>query len=672
MRARRALTLAMVGAALSVGVASAASATPPVSLGTDRVLDQADVLTPTEEASLNSHLEGMRERGGVELWVVYVDEFTNPSSNWEWANETASDNNLGQSQYLLAVAVDGRSYAISGEDGGPISDDELARIEQNVVQPLLADERWADAGVAAADALTDTAGGDSGGTGGSSDGGSPLWVGLLIAVVVGAGIVVLLVVLRSRKKSGALTKAGAPELVPLEELQRQASSSLVQTDDALKTSEQELGFAKAQFGDEATAEFETVLAQARADLDKAFSLKQQLDDRTPDTPEQQREWNSTIIELLQHANDELDAKAEDFDRLRALEQNAPEALARVQEDRRVVGEALQAAAAQLTSLRGTYAAEAIATVADNPEQATQRLAFADERLAAAQQAIGAGDGSEAAIDIRAAEDAVGQARQLEDAVGKLADELTKTEQSVTQLLADLDQDIATATAMPDPDGRLAPVVGATRTAVARARENLAGPARSPIATLATLEAVNTEIDGVVASARDAQQRAERAAHQLSQSLTQAGAQVSAAEDFITSRRGAIGAEARTKLAEAGSLLVQARQLAASSPEQALAASQRANELAARAIQLAQNDVGGFGGGFGGNSGGGDNMMGAILGGIVINSLLGGGGGRSRGGGGSLFGGGGGGFGGFGGGGGGRGPGSFGGGGTRSRRGGGRF
>lgn len=94
---------------------------------------------------------------------------------------------------------------------------------------------------------------------------------MLIAVVVGAGIVVLLVVLRSRKKSGALTKAGAPELVPLEELQRQASSSLVQTDDALKTSEQELGFAKAQFGDEATAEFETVLAQARADLDKAFS-----------------------------------------------------------------------------------------------------------------------------------------------------------------------------------------------------------------------------------------------------------------------------------------------------------------------------------------------------------------------------------------------------------------
>ncbi|RZI82261.1 MAG: TPM domain-containing protein, partial [Microbacterium sp.] len=146
------------------------------------------------------------------------------------------------------------------------------------------------------------------------------------------------------------------------------------------------------------------------------------------------------------------------------------------------------------------------------------------------------------------------------------------------------------------------------------------------------------------------------------------AQVSAAEDYITSRRGAVGATARTRLAEAGASIVQARQLAATDPVQAVAVAQRANELAGQAIQLAQNDVGSFSGGggaFGGGGGGGD-MMGAVLGGILINSMLGGGGGGSRGRGGSMpsirTGGRGGGM----------SSGSFGGGGTRSRRGGGRF
>lgn len=154
---------------------------------------------------------------------------------------------------------------------------------------------------------------------------------------------------------------------------------------------------------------------------------------------------------------------------------------------------------------------------------------------------------------------------------------------------------------------------------------------------------------------------------LGQVMMQAQGQVSAAEDYITSRRGAIGAAARTRLAEAGSSLVQAQQLQASDPETAMQWAQRANQLAGQAIQHAQNDVNAFGGGGqmgGGSSGGSGNMMGAILGGIVINSLLGGGG-RSSGGSGGLggmFGGGGGGF----------SPGSFGGGGTRGRRGGGRF
>jgi hypothetical protein len=180
--------------------------------------------------------------------------------------------------------------------------------------------------------------------------------------------------------------------------------------------------------------------------------------------------------------------------------------------------------------------------------------------------------------------------------------------------------------------------------------------------------------------RTAAEQRQRAAAALGQTLQTAGAQVSAAEDFIVSRRGAVGPEARTRLAEAGRTLVQAQGLAANDPMQALSLAQRSNSLASQAVQLAQADLGqfqsqsagGLDGMFGGGQGqqGGNGMLGAVLGGILINSVLGGGGSRS---GGGMFGGGGSSGGMFGGGSGrSRSAGSFGGGGTRSRRGGGRF
>ena len=463
------------------------------------------------------------------------------------------------------------------------------------------------------------------------------------------------------------------EQISVEELSRRASSALVATDDAVKTSDQELGFAKAQFGDAATVEFEQALQTARENLNRAFTIKQMLDDTTADTEEQTRSWNAEIIRLCDEANAGLDEKAAAFDELRRLEQNAPESLARVQVQRTKAAASIDSADEHLRTLAASYAREALATVADNPDQARQRIRFADEQLKLAQAAIGAGKGGEAAVSIKAAEEAVGQAALLEDAIDKLGRDFAAGEQSAAALITELEGDIAAASALPDADGRVAVAIAATRQQVDAAKASLAGPARRPLQTLQGLEAANAQIDGVVAGVRDAAAKAQRAQQMIGQQILQAQAQVSAAEDYIVARRGAIGAEARTRLAEAGAALVQAQQLQSANPEQALQYAQRANQLAGQAIQYAQNDVSAFQGpgssgmlGGGGSSGGGG-MLGAVLGGIVINSLLGGGGGSSRGGSSGGLGGM------LGGGGGGRmSPGSFGGGGTRGRRGGGRF
>ncbi|WP_439591440.1 TPM domain-containing protein [Microbacterium sp.] len=649
--------------------ASAASATDPVDLGQPYVADESKVLSSSELSAANERLSTLYTNTDVDLFVALVPDFTNPSDRVDWANDTASLNGLNERQYLLAIATDGRQYTISADDAGPLSNEQLDAIEAQI-RPFLSANDWSGAIDAAADGFETALAGGSGGGGG--------FTGILIFVVIAAAIgVVIWLIVRSRRKKTPVggRPGGAPlEQVSTQELEKRASSALVETDDAVRTSEQELGFAKAQFGDAAAAEFAAALQTAKDNLNRAFTLKQQLDDATPDTEEQVRAWNSEILSLCETANAGLDEKAAAFDELRKLEQNAPEAIARVQTERAAVAAALEAATAQLATLSASYAPEALATVADNPEQARQRIAFADEQLTLAQESIGAGKGGEAAVSIRAAEESVGQADLLEKAIAKLGTDLAEGEKNATALLGELESDVAAASALPDADGRIAAVIASTRAEIEKARGFLTGANRRPLFALQGLEAANTQIDGLVQGVRDAAAQAERARQVVGQLIMQAQAQVSTAEDYITSRRGAIGAEARTRLAEAGAALVQAQQLQQTAPEQATQYAQRANQLAGQAIQYAQNDVGSFqGGGMlgGGGSGGGGNggMLGAVLGGIVINSLLGGGGGGGR-----SSGGMGGGLGGMLGGGGrsGRSSGSFGGGGTRSRRGGGRF
>ncbi|MGQ3011335.1 TPM domain-containing protein, partial [Microbacterium aurantiacum] len=586
MRARWAAMLALVLALVCVP-ATAASATPPVDLGSGYVLDDAGVLSSADADAAEERLTQLRAETGVDLWVVFVDTFTDPDSSEAWANETADRNGLGPTQYLMAVAVDSRQFYISGDSEGPVTFDQLGAIEQQDVQPALAAEDWLGAVDAAAAGITAATGNGAGGTGGSDGGsGGGILTVILAIAAVGAAIAVIVVFVRRRRSGvggGAVGTSGPPS-VPTSELTRRAASALVEMDDAIKTSTQELGFATAQFGEAATEEFSRVLAEARADLDKAFEIQQTLDDETPDSDAEVRAATTRIIELCEGAGARLDDKAEAFDELRRLEQNAPEALARVQEEREQVLGALATADATLARLRGSYADEALAAVADNPSQARSRIEFADEQIAIATAAIGAGRGGEAAVGIRAAEEAVSQARLLEQAVETLAVDLVEGERGAQALITELERDIVTASTLPDGDGRVAAAIAATRTQIDTARENLAGTARRPLAMLQGLESVDTQIDAVVQGVRDAEAAAQRARQMLAQHLLQAQAQVSAAEDYITARRGGVGAEARTRLAEAGASLVRAQQLQAADPAQALQQAQRAEQLAAQAMQ----------------------------------------------------------------------------------------
>ncbi|MFD4422796.1 TPM domain-containing protein [Agromyces sp. NPDC058484] len=650
----RSVALAIIaGAVIALAAPTAAWAEDPVDFDATPIVDTVGALDGSTDEVVAA-IDRTADSSGRQLFVAYVDEFTNPEAADAWANDTAIANNLGAEDYLLAVAVTGRAFYLSAASDASLSAEEIDRIGLEVIEPELRDEDWAGAAIAAADALDGGAGGGGGGWGWG-------WVWFLVIAAVAVAIIAIVL---ARRKKRTQAGEGAPDGVPppsIDELRRDAGGALVAADDAMKTSEQELGFAVASYGEGATADFRAALDAAKAKVGEAFTLQQQLDDAEPDTDEERRAWYGGIIRLTGEADALLDEQAERFDALRDLERNAPAELERVRAQADAARAHIAPSAERLAALTPQYAASAIAPVADNPAQAEARMTFARRSLEEASAAIAEGRPNDAAVEILAAEEAVDQATLLADAIERLAADLGAADEAVADGVADLERDVQTARGLGDANAAaLADRVAAN---AAQLRGTVGAPGRDPLAVQTRIEQVNAEIDTAIAGARDAAEQLVRAKAQLGRSLTAARAQVQATEDYLVARRGAVGAEARTRLAEAGRLLVEAEGAATSDPAAALATAQRAESLARAAMSLAQQDVGGFGGMPGGGSGG--DVFGAVLGGILINSVLGGGGDFGGGG----FGGGRGGF----GGGGRRSPGSFGGSGTRSRRGsGGRF
>lgn len=628
-----AMTLAATAALFSV---SAASATDPVTLDAGYVTDDVGVLSADEHDAVEARLQTLTENSSADLFVVLVDGFTSPSDRVEWANRVADDNNLGPEQYLLAIATDQRSYYISSAEGGPLSDSKLGDIEEKI-QRLLAQNDWDGAIVLAADEI-------------QGDGGAGAFRGFLIVVgIIAAALVIWLVIVlvrRSRRNAAIRARGAMPEKAdpndPFSTLtdaqvETQAGSALVQADDAITSSREELGFAVAQFGEGATAEFSRAVEIARTKMSEAFDLKQKLDDEIEDTIHDRRAWHIRIIQLADEIDDALDANTEAFDALRKLEQNAPQELERVRAERAALEPVLAGAPAALAALSSAYDPSAIATVADNPAQARERAALADRSIDAATQAIAAGKSGEAAFAIRTAEQSVAQAAQLAQAITTLGSDLATIETQAQALVAELQGDVATAQQLPDADGTIAAAASATMQQLQLAQADLTGSARSPQRAFEALTAANTQIDAAIAQGRESVERVRRAQQMLEQTLAQAGSEIRTAREFIETRRGTVGSTARTRLSQAEASLTQALSLRATSPEAALTEATRALDLARQAISSASSDVssynaqndGGWGSGpFGGSGSGGSGIGGDILGGI-IGGLLSGGGGGSR-------------------------------------------
>ncbi len=643
---RSSAVLAVAGAVVLTG--PAALAEPPVNVA-GQVDDRSDVLTDDEQAAVEDAVSQLEIDEGIELVVVFVDSFDGQDP-FAWADQTASLSNLDASDAILAVSTGAqREYAYGLGQDVDVTEEEVDEFAASDVDPRFGDGDWAGGAEAFAEGLAEANGSDGTGFG-------------TIAVVggiaaVGGGAYLLS---RSRRRR---REAAGPEVkrlerpdphagVPTEQLQAQASTALLELDEAIKTSQLDLDFARLQYGEDAVTGFAEALAQSRQELTRAFTLRQQLDDEIPEDEPTTRAMLAEMLQLTSAADARLDEQAESFDQLRDLEKNAPQALEALGPRITALQGRLPADEQRMAELQRRYAPAAIASVADNLEQARARLTAAEHEVAEARAGLDAGKPGEAVGDIRAAEDAVVQTGQLLDAIGRLANDLEGAVQRIPAARADTEQDLAEARALVASGDRsgLQPQIARAEAAIAAADEAMVangGALPDPFTALRRLEEADIALEQALGVARDAQTRTRRAAASLDQVLLHARSTVAAAGDFIATRRGAVGPEARTRLAEAERHLQAAAGLAATDPVSALQEAQQADALAGQALQRAQSDVSSWnsgygGGGYGGGGYGGGGFAGPgygrgpdlgslVLGGILFGGGGGGGGGYRRGG-----------------------------------------
>jgi uncharacterized membrane protein YgcG len=664
MRILRLLSVVLAVLTAGVLVAPSAVADPPTRLP-GYVTDSAGVLSSSQRTEVEHAVDQLYTDKRIRLWVVYVDSFDGlPAETWAQNTRRASD--LGSFDAILAVATVDRAYAFLVPDSATeLSADQVDTVRRNDIEPALRQNDWAQAAVAAANGLEQS----------SSAHISPIVVVVILAVLVLAVIVLFVWRRRRQHKRRAAEFAAARRVDPtdpqalsavsLDALDDLSRAMVVEVDNAVRTSANDLDLAVEEFGAERTQPFSQAVANAKTTLTQAFNVRQILDDSIPETPAQRRDLLTRVVVAAAKADRELAAQRESFTEMRNLVIDAPTRLDTMTQQVVDITARLTPSQQKLAQLHSEFADAALASVAGNVDAAKELLTFADRNITDARELANrpvAGRQAELIDALRAAESALAQARSLLDAVDSAASDIRRAAATLPATIEDIENGIKQATellrqgSVPEAnkltaarDAAVAAVAGAKRTGSV-----------DPLGAFTELTRADADLDRLLAAVEQQREASERLSRALDEALFTAQSRVRSVSDYIDTRRGIVGPEARTRLSEAARHLSAAQDKRTADPAEAIQHANGATLLANQAQSLAtadeQNARRSYTGRYGGGGGGGN--MGAIIGGILIGNILSGG---LRGGFGGGWGGGwGGGFGGGGFGDGGFGPGSFGG------------
>ncbi|WP_049157288.1 TPM domain-containing protein [Corynebacterium aurimucosum] len=599
-------------AALVLGLATASPAlaadfvvaAPEAASLTDKVTDEAGVLSDSEKSELEDKIAALQQEHHVVIFVVFASSL--PEGAESYAGEIVQAKGPNSAAYV--VGVDDSTVGVQTGNDWPRG---RLDVMYDAAYAKLADGRqFGASALALVDAAASGSAGSSSGASAASDsdGSGGLWLagGAGALALAGGGIAVAN--RRKTKKDSAATLESARQIEPsntaqldrldMATLEKLAQEELVSTDESIRRGKEELDIAVAEFGPERTRPFTRAMNHSTLTLQKAFQLQQKLKDNLPETTAERRQMLVEIISSCGQADDALDEQAADFAKMRDLLMNAGSKLDEL--TRRVVDlrGRLPQARATLSTLGGSYSEEVLSSIADNPEMAEVSLTEAEKLLERGRslQSQPAGQQGPLVGYIRDAEHALEISGRLLNGVENAENSITAARDNLPALIDEVEEEIAEAQHLeqrgkaqgsPADWSALESLLAEAREALRAAREQGQG---DPLGQYTALTAIDGELDQQLDTVRETNATRERQIALYRQQMAAAESAIQAAEDLLSSRGRVVGPDARVALADATRLFAQAQNSASKDLRAALNYSRDAASAAQTSLNRAKEDL----------------------------------------------------------------------------------
>lgn len=620
----RRFSLIAVLTAILLALGLPALAASPMSIS-DSVTDPDGWLSSADRSSIESSTSRAAS-SGKPIKVVVVANFSGTDAD-SWCKQTVERSSLTNGTVVYVIAYSQRRDAAcsyNGPSSSSLQNAVRASEAQLTPNPLTSSAvaNGVNAFVNTLVSGTSSSGSSSTGSSYSSnagatndDTGSLFGMFVMFLLLVGGVIAVAIGVARSSRRNRlAAQQAAQVDAQSAARAAQEANRQLLSADEQVRTATDELNYARAQFGLSSTDEFARAIEAGKAAVSRGFSAQGQMNSAT--LPAEQLRLATAIMRDLGTNMNPLSAIQASFATKRAEQASLPERIAEARERLAEELTDLERAKSELASISALYPAQMLASLQDNPEQASALLTSARTALDTAE-ASASTDRAHAASALDTALRALTMANHQTDAIFSAKSDLDAIRDRLVAAISSISSDITDVNELHTDPAVFNPMVADAHAAIAEAQAALANTG-DPLAALEHLRMSEATLDAALEPLRTKEEAYEKAHAAAEAQISLAESAVSQAQRYVQGRRGAIDLELRSTLNNAESALSTAQRSLEDDPE---AASTHAMNARTLADSVMATPIQNFGGSWGQPTTGNGSYTGSSLGDFLLWSTL---------------------------------------------------
>ena len=620
----RRFSLIAVLTAILLALGLPALAASPMSIS-DSVTDPDGWLSSADRSTIES-ATSRAASSGKPIKVIVVANFSGTDAE-SWCQQTVQRSSLTNGTVVYVIAYDQRRDAacsFNGPSSSSLQGAVRASEKQLTPNPLTSSAVANGVNAFVNTLVSGTSNSGSSSTnssyssnpGATDDDGSSLLGPLFMFLILVGGVTAIAigVARSSRRNRLAALQAAQVDAESAARAAQEANRQLLSADEQVRTATDELNYARAQFGLNSTDEFARAIEAGKAAVSRGFSAQGQMNSAT--APAEQLRLATAIMQDLGANMNPLSAIQASFATKRAEQASLPERIAEARERLAEELTDLERAKSELASISTLYPAQMLASLQDNPEQASALLTSARTALDTAE-ASAPTDRAHAASALDTALRALTMANHQTDAIFSAKSDLDAIRDRLVAAISSISSDITDVNELNTDPAVFNPLVADAHAAIAEAQAALANTG-DPLAALEHLRMSEATLDAALEPLRTKEEAYEKARKAAEAQISLAESAVSQAQRYVQGRRGAIDLELRSTLNNAETALSTAQRSLEDDPE---AASTHAMNARALADSVMATPIQNFGGSWGQPTTGNGSYTGSSLGDFLLWSTL---------------------------------------------------